>query len=208
MIKNILFDLGGVLYNVQYQKTVEEFAELTESRMVFSQESELSVIADFERGLITADEFRRELLFAFGYKDPIENEKFDNAWNSMLMGVYEYAIPLVRTLKQNGHTIALLSNINELHYEYVEKQCDELLSLFDDIYLSYKIGKRKPDSEVFTYVIDNSKWKSEETLYIDDASRHIESAKKNGLNTLLWQQKEYSSTNALGIIEKAMKQYG
>lgn len=208
MIKNILFDLGGVLFNIDYAKTVKEFELQTHRTMEFSQENELKVIADYEKGLITTDTFRKNLCISFGLENEMKTSEFDKAWNAMLHDTYDFAVPTLNYIKAAGYRLALLSNINELHYTAIKEETSELFSLFEKVFLSYSIGKRKPDEETFRYVLEQCDWNPQETLYIDDAHRHIDAAKQCGMAVYHWKQGEKTIAESIAIITEIIKSNG
>ncbi len=208
MIKNILFDLGGVLFNIDYAITVKEFDLRTHRTMEFSQENELKIIADYEKGLITTDSFRKNLCTSFGLDNELKTSEFDKAWNAMLHGIYDFAVPTINYIKKAGYRLALLSNINELHYTAIKEETSELFSLFEKVFLSYRIGKRKPDEDTFRYVLGQCSWNANETLYIDDAQRHIDAAKQCGLTVYHWKQGEKTIAESIAIITEIIKSNG
>lgn len=208
MIKNILFDLGGVLFNIDYTRTVKEFELRTNKTMGFSQEKESQIIADYEKGMFATHIFRQNLCNSFGLESELKIYEFDTAWNAMLIGEYDYAIPTIKHIKSEGYRLALLSNINELHYTAIKEEVTELFSHFEKVFLSYIIGKRKPDEDTFYYVLEQCGWNAKETLYIDDAQRHIDAAKQCGMSVYHWTQGEKTTEESIALIMEIIKNNG
>ncbi|MGC9374901.1 MAG: HAD family hydrolase [Bacteroidales bacterium] len=187
-IKNIIFDLGNVIINIDSERTVNAMKEMGFDNFEESYTSlRQSGLFDFlERGLITPEKFHAELQAHF-YKH-VYAAKIDDAWNAMLLDFPKKRIKLLQNLKLK-YRLFLLSNTNIIHYHKYNQDLKnqygiELKSLFEKTYYSFDMGMRKPDLEVFKYVIKDSNLKPIETLFVDDSPENIESANKLGLKTL------------------------
>ena len=187
-IKNIIFDLGNVIINIDSERTVNAMKEMgfdnfEESYTLLRQ----SDLFDFlERGLITPEKFHIDLQAHFN--NHVSATKIDDAWNAMLLDFPKKRIKLLQNLKSK-YRLFLLSNTNIIHYHKYNQDLKnqygiELKSLFEKVYYSFDMGMRKPDLEVFKYVIKDSNLKPIETLFVDDSAENIESANKLGLKTL------------------------
>lgn len=191
-IKNIIFDLGGVLYNVDYTLVEKEFASLHKSfapensvpHFAYTRQTQPKIFSKYEIGAISTTEFCEGLRRDMGLEG--SDDELAKAWNSMLLGVYPGRNFLVRRLKQH-YSLALLSNTNALHIEHVNPECQELFSLFDKLFYSYQMGLRKPNAAIFRAVLEAMHYAPAETLFIDDSHQHIETARACGLHTL-WLQ--------------------
>jgi glucose-1-phosphatase len=195
-VKNIVFDLGGVLYDVDYSIVEREFAALqrTESSLkhhnapagtiAYTRETQPQIFTDYEIGAITTAEFCEGLRKSLGLEGT--DADIASAWNAMLLGVYPGRNALTWRLKQRYH-LALLSNTNALHIEHVRPECHELFSLFDKLFFSYEQGLRKPQAEIFRLVLEEMHYEAHETLFVDDSPQHIEAARALGIQTL-WLQ--------------------
>ena len=107
----------------------------------------------------------------------------------MLLDLPKERIELISSLKEN-YKLFLLSNTNSIHIDYLKNRFkkikwDKFISLFDETYLSYQIGMRKPDLEIFEHLLVKECLNPEEVLFIDDSIQHIESANKLGINCFL-----------------------
>ncbi len=186
--KNIIFDLGGVLLNIDYDVTARAFERLGISQFhkLFSKAEQNKTFDLYEKGLITSDEFRQELNNAL--KSPVSREILDNSWNAMLLDLPPARLDLLKKVKQTHRTF-LLSNTNEIHIQWFSNALQQqigapdLSGFFEKVYLSYEIKLRKPDAAIFQYVLDNNQLDPAETLFIDDSPQHIEGAKKLGIHT-------------------------
>ncbi len=187
-IKNIIFDLGVVIININTDLTVKAmksigFNNFQESYTLFRQ---TDLFNKLEKGLIIDEDFRNELR-----KHTINEVKdvdFDKAWNAMLLDFPKERIDLIKKLGKK-YNVYLLSNTNAIHYnqyikDFKNKYGFEFNSLFIKTYYSFQLGMRKPDVDIFEFAVSDSNLNPEETLFIDDLKVNIESAKKTGLQTL------------------------
>lgn len=189
-VKNIIFDLGEVILNIDYSLCERAFERLgiKNFKSIYSQKEQIGLFDDFETGKISDGEFRRQLMKLIPHK--ISPKQFDDAWNAMLLDLPNERIRLLEKLKNQYRTF-LLSNTNEIHIRWLShylKQTfgfEDFSHLFEKVYLSYKIGMRKPEPQTFNYVLRENGIRKEETLFIDDSIQHIEAAKKIGIRTLL-----------------------
>ena len=188
-IKHIIFDLGGVIINIDYKLTEKAFVEagITDFGALYSQLRQSDLFDKFEVGQMTSEEFISELRKASSRE--ITDAQIVNAWNAMLI---DYPVRRLQILQQLRlyYDLFLLSNTNELH----EAAFNEMLMrthgipnigvFFDKVYLSHRVGMRKPNTEIFKRVLDDNGLKAEETLFIDDSPQHIAGAKELGIQTI------------------------
>ncbi len=185
-MKNILFDLGGVLIDIDINKTVIKFSELLSFEI--SDYKELMnnpIFKNYEIGKISSSEFLKELHKLSDNK--VSKETFADAWNSMIINVPKNRISLVEKLRESKN-LYVLSNTNELHVNYFNKMIpgyNSLNPLFDKVYYSHEIGFRKPKKEAFEFVIKDSRIEPKETLFLDDNEDNIITAKGLGFQTYL-----------------------
>ncbi len=188
MIKNIIFDLGGVILNIDYNKTSEEFKRLGIKNFdeLYSQVRQSGLFDNLEKGLISESEFRNELRRLSGVN--LSDKAIDKAWNAMLLDLPAGRIEILLEAKKHYRTF-LLSNTNIIHLKAYTSELkrvhkiDSLGALFEKEFFSHYIRRRKPDYEAFEYVIKETGINPAETLFIDDSPQHIEGAKRAGLLT-------------------------
>jgi epoxide hydrolase-like predicted phosphatase len=184
----IIFDLGGVLFDIQYQKTADAFRSLglKDFDTLYSQAKQDGLFDDFETGRSSAADFRERLRSRLGTN--ATDQAIDNAWNAMLLGMTSDKIELLSTL-QAKYRIFLLSNTNEIHLTAVFRMMNErfgfqdLSGFMEKQYFSCRIGMRKPDAEIFEFVLKEQGLSPAQTLFIDDSIQHIEGAAKLGIQT-------------------------
>jgi glucose-1-phosphatase len=184
----IIFDLGGVLLNLDYSATTRAFSRLAgrELRGLYSKTEQASLFDRFERGEISVAAFRNQLRRALGV--PCEDADLDAAWNALLLDVPRENIELLLQLRQS-HRVYLLSNTNELHItDFVGRFEREhgatygsWSSLFHKDYYSHQVGLRKPDAAVFQHVLEAEGLQGKRTLFIDDNWHNVLGARSAGL---------------------------
>lgn len=186
MFKNIIFDLGGIIINLDYEKPKQQFEALgLENPSIFYNKSQQSFLFDeFEKGNINSSEFRNNIKLYFNKF--ILDEQIDLAWNSILLDIPKARIDLLKALKRNYRTF-ILSNTNAIH----EKAFNEILvknhglknlnPLFEQVYFSHNLGMRKPETAIFDFVLKENQLNPKETIYIEDSIQHIQSAEKLGI---------------------------
>ena len=183
--KAIIFDLGAVILNINYQNTIDEFTKLgvTNAATFYSKKVQTNLFNQIETGIISSNEFLKALQKETKNANIKQVEK---AWNAMLLDLPEERLQLIKKLKKN-HAIYLLSNTNAIHIDAIKKQlCKRkwlaFCKLFDKMYLSHELGLRKPDVKIFEYILKEQKLKAEEVFFIDDSPQHIAGAKKIGIH--------------------------
>lgn len=192
-INTIIFDFGGVILDIDFQKINSAFASLGVSnfRQMYSQQDADPLFKNLEEGKITDEEFYA--LFNKKAKVDLDNSTIQKAWNSMLLSYRKNALFTLTTLKDK-YKLYLLSNTNSIHVDAFNKIFNEeigegsLEDYFDKIYFSHQIKYRKPDKEAYEYVIKENKLDASKTLFIDDSIQNIEGAKAVGLQTIFLQQ--------------------
>ncbi len=187
-IKHIIFDLGGVVLNIDFTKTIKAFVDLgiADFDQVFSQYKQNRFFDSLDKGIISSANFYNEM-YRF-LPSEITKDRILSAWNAMLLDFPSDRIQLIKKLR-NNYNLFLLSNTNSLHYTVYQeklriKEQLELEDLFDKTYFSFKIGMRKPDKEIFEYVLKENNIEAKECLFIDDSKEHIETAEKLGIQCI------------------------
>ena len=187
-IKSIIFDLGGVILNLDYSKTVDEFKKIgvLHFKELYSQKKQTLLFDDFEKGKIKPEEFISSLKNSENLK--IKEIDFINAWNAMLLEIPINKLQFIDGLKKD-YKIFLLSNTNEIHIKKFENDLkkknmlEQFYKCFDKIYYSSRMGKRKPEKNCFNQVLEENELVAKNTLFIDDSIKHVEGAEKAGIKT-------------------------
>jgi glucose-1-phosphatase len=187
-IKNIIFDLGKVLLNLDFDASIRAFRQLGARSEVLDHKNTYSdpVFYELEVGTATPDEFRNQVRRILQNPE-ITDRQIDDAWCSMILDIPEKRVKVVQNLRKN-YNVYLFSNTNKIHtdklFEWFKNEYGfAFSSLFVKDYYSYEIHGRKPDVNAYKKVIRLSEIIPEETLFVDDLERNIESAQKAGLKT-------------------------
>ena len=187
-IKNIIFDLGGVIINLSTQTTVNQFAKLggiTEEevnlRMMQSKE-----FHDYEKGLIPDSRFRALVKDMLGVS--ASDAEIDQCWNAMLLDIPIERIQLLERLKTK-YRIFLLSNTNEIHLKCFNDIVSRLTGkasldhYFEQAYYSHRMKMRKPDREIYDFVLAENKLNPTHTIFLDDNLANLTGAEQCGIKT-------------------------
>ena len=196
--ENIIFDLGGVLLNIDYHKTSKAFENFGIHNFdeLFSQFKANELFERLETGNISEEDFYTSIQQYSNLSLTINEIK--TAWNAMLLNFRVDSIKFLNTISSK-YNLYLLSNTNSIHHkafiEIYKKEVGEpsIDSYFKKSYYSHLIGKRKPHLETYRFVLNDSNLKAGETLFIDDSINNIEAAKETGLKThhlLAWERIE------------------
>lgn len=188
-IKNIIFDLGGVILDIDFKRTEKAFVELgvTNFSELFGLGHAASFFKDHETGKITDDEFLISLQKLA--KHTLEPSVVREAWNALLIGFPSERVELLKKLKSK-YRLFLLSNTNAIHVVAFEKIYQDafndgpLDNLFEKVYYSHQLRLRKPNREVYEFVLKENQLKPGETLFIDDALVNVEAARESGMKAI------------------------
>ncbi len=182
-IKNILFDFGGVIINIDHQRVEKAFKDIgvDDFDILYSKAKQSHLFINLEKGLIEPGEFRNGLREISGLN--VADEILDSTWNEIIGDYPPERIELLKNISKN-YDLFLLSNTNIIHYNYYTRKFKmefgfEFASLFRKTYWSFMIGKRKPDKEVYEFVAKKSIIEPGETLFVDD-SQNIKAALESG----------------------------
>lgn len=189
-IKNIIFDLGGVLLDIDYQKTANAFRELGFDNFdqLYTQFTANDLFEKLETGTISEADFFATL--SQYSRLPVKQEQMEAAWNAMLMQFRKDSLAFLGSLK-GKYQLFLLSNTNSIHHRAFnaaftrETGHHSLDDFFTTAYYSHVLKKRKPYKETYEFVLQEGNMIAGETLFIDDSFNNIEGAQLAGIQTHL-----------------------
>lgn len=189
-IKNIVFDLGGVIINLDIPRTISEFNKLSTKpfESIYTQLQQSPIFDLFDKGQISESDFFLQLKDHL--KEGVTDTQMKEAWNAMLLDFPIHRLQLLSALKSN-YRVFLLSNTNETHIAQLESDLYKkhgyrnLEPFFEKVYYSCRIGMRKPDSEIFEFVLNQNNLNAHETIFIDDSPQHVAGAIKTGIQSYL-----------------------
>jgi glucose-1-phosphatase len=189
-IKTIIFDLGGVILDLSVNHTLEAFSSLSginpkRVREIFISSPEFN---DYETGSLNDTQFRDFIRMT--YVPDAADQQIDDCWNAMLRGLPIDKLKLLNELKKHFN-VYLLSNTNNIHLQYINEQLlknltgeNNLDGYFHRAYYSHRMGKRKPDADIFEQVLQENHLTPAHTLFLDDNPDNIKGAKHVGIQTV------------------------
>ncbi|MGN7513915.1 MAG: HAD family hydrolase [Allomuricauda sp.] len=181
MIKNIILDFGDVLINLDKPATAKAMVQHGFTEVTPNLEG---LFQNYEKGLITSSDFLDKVSTHF---PKASREYLTEAWNSILLDFPEHRLEFIEQLAaENQYKMILLSNTNDLHIKCVKAQMgieryNRFKNAFDVFYLSYEMGMRKPDTEIFDFVLQENQLTPEETFFVDDVKENTNSAATLGI---------------------------
>lgn len=204
-VDSIIFDLGGVIVNLDYGLTIQAFSKLAgyDITRQYSQQRQADIFSQFEVGDIAAAEFRQGLMQLLKFE--ASDDAIDQAWSALIIDFPPERVELVRQLGQQKR-IFLLSNINELHLvtsdlkfaEAMGTDIGTLADQFERAYYSHLVCDRKPNASIFQRVIDENNLDPAKTLFLDDTAHNLVGAQQVGLHTIhITQDNPIESLNLL-----------
>ena len=190
-IKNIIFDYGNVIFTINFERVQQSLKALGINSVdeFYGHLQQDPIFDAFDRGQITAVQFR-DRIREKANNTTLSDEEIDGAWNSILIGIADGNHELLLKLKGKYRTF-LLSNINEIHFNYIMKYLKNEFNfenndhLFEKVYYSHHTGMRKPEPAIFEKLLQENNLKPEETLFIDDSPQHLATAHVLGIQTFL-----------------------
>ena len=183
-IEHIIFDLGGVLLNIDMGRISAGFDEMMHPNGEARKQVRDQIVPAYETGAISTSQFLASLnpylKAGFGSEDIIR------VWNSIILDMPVERLKMLTELRKN-YRVHLLSNINDLHANCFEQNfrkwfAEDPRNYFDQFFYSHQIGMRKPDVSTYIWVINQLKSEPEKTIFIDDMPENIEGARDAGIN--------------------------
>ncbi len=189
VIKNIVFDLGGVIMTLDPAEALRRFKALglSDAERYLDSYTQSGIFGNLEEGKITAEDFRSKLSSLAGHELTFDECK--HAWLGYRKDVPQRNLDLLKELRAKGYRLILLSNTNPFMMDWAlssefDGKGSSLNDYFDALYLSYRLGIMKPAPDFFRQVLDNENILPEETLFVDDGPRNVEAADKLGFMTM------------------------
>jgi glucose-1-phosphatase len=186
----IIFDLGGVILNIDYELTQKAFENkgVLNFKEMYSQVGANDLFKKLETGAIDEKDFYKAINHLTGLN--LNDEEIESAWNAMLLTFRETSIKFLEKIRRS-HKIFLLSNTNFIHLKAFRKiyerlqRAESFESLFEKAYYSCEMGLRKPDQDIYQYVLAENRLNPNATLFIDDSVQNVDSAVTTGMKGLV-----------------------
>jgi putative hydrolase of the HAD superfamily len=182
MIKNIIFDFGDIFINLDKEIIFREI-EKFRGNPVLSPEIN-AINQNYEVGQISSDEFVSQLAAVY---PQATSKDIIAIWNGMLLDFPDKRLEFLENMaKENKYRLFLLSNTNDLHIEEVKEKMgtekfNRFRNSFEKFYLSHEIHLRKPNTNIYNFVLQENDLNAEETFFIDDTKENTDAAEKLGI---------------------------
>lgn len=188
MIRNIIFDLGGILVGLDPKRSIAAFREIGAMDVASYIEDHRTedLFLDIELGCATTERFCQSV------RDIAHCQASDReiigAWNALLTQFQPHKLETLKQLSKH-YRLFLLSNTNDMHWQHCRRLCQEasgrdLCHYFSRCFLSYEMGMAKPSVEIFAETLRQADLKAEETLFIDDTKANCQAAEEIGITSL------------------------
>ncbi len=182
MIKNLIFDFGDVFLDLDKQGAMEN--ALKRFKINHLDDDMVTMNQLYEKGKISTKRF---IEFYLDYFPFLQEKDIVDIWNYILIDFPIYRMKFLQELRKNDNfKLILLSNTNDLHIDWVKSNVffyEEFKNHFHKFYLSHEINLRKPDHEIFEFVLTENQMIPEETLFIDDTKENTDAAAKLNIKT-------------------------
>lgn len=193
MIKNVVFDFGGVLFDLDYDGAVQTFTKmgLLDANQRLDRYHQRGMFEDLESGRITRDTFREQLSQLLTPRRELTEDEVLKAWLGYVGApVDQRKLDYLDELRRRGYRTFLLSNTNPYVQQWAEspqfsRDGRPLSSYLDHCYCSFEVGLMKPDPAIFRYMLNHARLKASETVFLDDSPANIAVAQELGIHTLL-----------------------
>lgn len=210
MIRNLIFDLGGVLVSLDRNRCLDNFSTLLgfdDFGEYLNAYAQKGFFAKFENGDIDSAQFRDEVRSRC-CKEGVTDEMIDSTLDTFLTGVEPYKVKMLLDLKEK-YNLFLLSNVNPIAWKkccelFLQAQGVDIEDVFERLYLSFELKASKPGTAIYGKVLEDSGIEPAETLFIDDSAANIETGRQMGLNVLLYDVR----TNLEDEVNAALKGLG
>lgn len=183
MIKNVIFDFGDIFINLDKEIIYREIEKFGGSVDLSPEIMELNL--RYEVGAISSEDFVNDLKAVY---PTASTEEIIRIWNGMLVDFPDYRLKFIENLaSENNYRLFLLSNTNAMHIPHVAEKMgaekfNRFKNSFEQFYLSHEIHLRKPNAEIYNFVLQENGLKAEETFFIDDTKENTDAAERLGIH--------------------------
>ncbi|KPD03838.1 glucose-1-phosphatase [Moellerella wisconsensis] len=179
-----IFDMGNVIIDIDFNRVFQKWSDLSGTpvediaeKFTFGETFKLH-----ECGKISDMEFAEYLCEEIGVS--LSFEQFAQGWHAIFVSLRPEVIDIMDKLREQGNRVIVLSNTNRLHLDYWPQHYPEIAAAADFLYLSQDLGMRKPDPEIFKYVLQSEEFEPQQAVFFDDVKENVDAAKKLGINAV------------------------
>ncbi|HEM6891004.1 TPA: glucose-1-phosphatase [Providencia rettgeri] len=179
-----IFDMGNVIIDIDFNRVFDKWAELsgTPSEEIKSRFSFGNIFQLHECGKISDIEFAELLCEEMGIT--LSFEDFAEGWHAIFISLRAEVIDIMERLREQGHRVVVLSNTNRLHLDYWPEHYPEIAASSDFLYLSQDLGMRKPDPEIYEYVLQSEEFDAADAIFFDDVEENVKAAEALGIRSI------------------------
>ncbi|MEW6616142.1 MAG: HAD family phosphatase [Thermodesulfobacteriota bacterium] len=198
MIKTVIFDLGNVVLSFDHMLICEGIARYSKysSNDVYQLGFNSEIFELYDKGKVKSGDLFQWVLRRFDIN--ISYDMFKSVWSD-IFSLNDSVATVLSALKNNGYYLILVSNTNELHFDFIRENF-KVIELFDDLVLSYRIGYSKPHKEIFREALKRAGSSPEDCVYIDDREEFCRAAEALGINSIVYR--------SIGQLIKGLKELG
>ncbi|MCC8375389.1 MULTISPECIES: glucose-1-phosphatase [Photorhabdus] len=179
-----IFDMGNVIIEIDFKRVLAVWSNLSGTPLATLTKS-FSMGETFEkheRGQITDLEFADTLCQEMNIS--LSFEQFAAGWHAIFINIRPEVIQIMKKLREAGHRVVVLSNTNRLHLDYWPHNYPEIAASADYLYLSQDLAMRKPEPDIFKYVLETEGFSPDQAVFFDDVLENVEAARALGINSI------------------------
>lgn len=179
-----IFDMGNVIIDIDFKRVLGVWSKLSGTSFAILNERFCmgDIFQQHERGTISDESFARQFCDEMGLS--LSFEQFDIGWQAVFVELRSEVINIMHKLRHEGHRVVILSNTNNLHFKHWSRHYSEVIVCADQLYLSHKLGMRKPEAEIYQHVLASENYPAEQVVFFDDIVSNIAAAQILGINAV------------------------
>lgn len=176
-----IFDMGNVIIDIDFQRVLSVWSNLSGKPLSELNSNFISgeTFKQHERGRISDVEFAEAINDELGMS--LSFDEFAEGWQAIFMSVRPDVIDIMNKLREQGHRVVVLSNTNRLHQDYWPQHYPEIAASADFLYLSQDLGLRKPDPDIYQYVLESEEFDAQDAVFFDDIRENVDAAVELGI---------------------------
>ena len=180
-----IFDLGNVIVDIDFNRVLGTWSDLARVPLARLKQSFTmgAVFHQHERGEISDEEFAKAM--CHDMELPLSYEQFAHGWQAVFVALRPEVIDIMKTLREQGHRVVVLSNTNALHTTFWPGEYPEIYAAADHVYLSQEMGMRKPEARIYQRVLESEGFSAADAVFFDDNADNIEGANQLGITSVL-----------------------
>ena len=180
-----IFDLGNVIVDIDFNRVLGTWSDLARVPLARLKQSFTmgEVFHQHERGEISDEEFAKAM--CHDMELPLSYEQFAHGWQAVFVSQRPEVIDIMKTLREQGHRVVVLSNTNALHTTFWPDEYPEIYAAADHVYLSQEMGMRKPEARIYQRVLESEGFSAADAVFFDDNADNIEGANQLGITSIL-----------------------